>query len=200
MRYDLKTDAEGLSFQQGLGAALSGAGQGAAAGTSVYPGWGTLFGALAGAGLSVAQAATAPTPQAAAPTPQPRPAAPRPPAQPSRPPNLPAAWSAPLIAPAPAVPAASPPAAPPTPAASPAPASAGLGTGVAPFDPSDLVALLQNPKAQDFLRSLIAGQTSEPAASGRAAPGHTTGFGEAESVDQGNAANWLLANGVARLR
>jgi len=54
------TDSEGFDFQQGLAAALPGAAQGAAAGTSVYPGWGTLIGALGGAAMGVAQAAAKP--------------------------------------------------------------------------------------------------------------------------------------------
>ena len=174
-------DGEGFNFQQGLGAALSGAGQGAAVGTSVVPGWGTLIGALAGAGAGLASQALAPS----APAPKPAPAPARPPPPPA--PVVPAPPPPPPVAPVPVM-SAAPPAPPPPPASAPAPAAQSGAAG--------LLGLLQNPQVQQLLTSLLASRGAAPASASTRPVGSSA---ESEAVDGAGALNWLVANRIARV-
>ncbi len=192
MREDgFSSQAEGFnlqSLQQGLGAVLPGAMQGAAAGTSIAPGWGTLIGALGGAALSLASQASSrrPAPAALAPPI----AAPQPPpiAAPQPPPTVPSSL-APPVGPAPGAAAALP---------SPMPAGGGAG-GLA-----QLLALLQNPQVQQLVSSLTSGQQPSPAAiaGGTSAVlgtlGARPGAAEAEAAEGGGALGWLVSQRVAR--
>ncbi|HTP52131.1 MAG TPA: hypothetical protein VMG41_10000 [Gemmatimonadales bacterium] len=168
------TDSEGFDFQQGLAAALPGAAQGAAAGTSVYPGWGTLIGALGGAAMGVAQAAAKP---------QGRPATSPPP---------------PLRAPAPVAvaPAPAPTAAPaPTPAPATPPPTAPLAGSAGTL--SQVLALLQSPQLQAIVGNLA--KSSEAGGSIASSPTPAAG-GSGESEAENDAISWLVSQRVARLR
>lgn len=173
------TDAEGFNLQslsQGLGTALpgmvQGASQGAAVGSSVMPGWGTLIGALGGAAMSLASQGS--TPSASAP--------PRPAPQPA---------PAPMAAPAPAAFTPPPAAASPFAGASPLAGAAGGGAG----NLTQVLSLLQNPQVQQLLGSFLA----QRAGGGNAAAAKPAGSAEAEPEADGGAIGWLMSQRVARL-
>jgi hypothetical protein len=174
-------EGEGFNLQQGFGAALSGAGQGAALGTSVVPGWGTLIGALAGAGAGLASQALAPS------TPAPRPA-PAPARPPPPPPPVVAAPQPPPVAASTPVMSATPPTPPPPPASAPAP-SAQSGA-------ASLLGLLQNQQVQQLPTSLLTSRGGAPASASARPPGSSA---ESEAVDGAGALNWLVANRIARV-